>query len=82
MPVSQAQKKATAKWDKENMTTLGCKVKKSRGGAIQSVCQRTGYNCKFPVKGFCFIINTRRKRRQKQHKEITALYGNTRRLLF
>ena len=29
MPVSQAQKKATAKWDKENMTTLGCKVKKS-----------------------------------------------------
>ena len=29
MAVSDAQKKAAAKWDKENMTTLGCKVKKS-----------------------------------------------------
>ncbi len=28
MAISDSQKRATAKWDKANMTTLGCKVKK------------------------------------------------------
>lgn len=29
MSVSEAQKKANRQWDKENMITLGCKVKRT-----------------------------------------------------
>lgn len=38
MPVSDAKKKANAKWDSENMTTLGCKVKKDHAEKFKSYC--------------------------------------------
>ena len=42
MAVSDAQKKAAAKWDKENMTTLGCKVKKSEAEQFKSYAKEQG----------------------------------------
>lgn len=42
MSVSQAQKKATAKWDKENMTTLGCKVKKNEAVQFKEYAKQQG----------------------------------------
>ena len=30
MAISEAKKKSNAKWDKENMATLGCKVKRDQ----------------------------------------------------
>lgn len=42
MAVSDAQKKAAAKWDKENMTTLGCKVKKSEAEQFKAYAKEQG----------------------------------------
>ena len=35
MTVSEAQKAANAKWDKEHMTTIGCRVKKEDAAAFK-----------------------------------------------
>ena len=32
--VTEARKRANAKWDKENMTILGCRVKKDYSGLL------------------------------------------------
>jgi len=42
MAPSEAQKKASAKWDKENMSTLGCKVKKEEAAAFKEYSQKRG----------------------------------------
>jgi len=42
MAPSEAQKKASAKWDKENMSTLGCKVKKEEAVAFKEYSQKRG----------------------------------------
>ena len=36
------RKRANAKWDKENMTTLGCKVKKEYAAKFRAVCAAQG----------------------------------------
>jgi len=38
MAVSQAQKAASAKWDKENMTTLSTRVTKQKAQAFRQAC--------------------------------------------
>ena len=38
--VSDAQKNATRKWQKENMTTLGCKVTKAKATQFKEACQK------------------------------------------
>lgn len=42
MPVSDAKKKANAKWDSENMATIGCKVKKSQAEKFKDYCKGQG----------------------------------------
>ena len=42
MAPSESQKKASLKWDKENMTTLGCKVKKEEAVAFKEYCDDCG----------------------------------------
>ena len=39
MAVSDAKKKANAKWDSENMATLACKVIKDDAAAFKLFCQ-------------------------------------------
>lgn len=38
MPVSQSRRAANDKWDRENMTTLGCKVKKEDAAKFKEYC--------------------------------------------
>ena len=40
--VSDAQKKASAKWDKENMGVLACKVKRETAEQFKAACAAQG----------------------------------------
>lgn len=40
--VTEARKRANAKWDKENMTILGCKVKKGYAAKFRAACAAQG----------------------------------------
>ena len=42
MPVSEAQKRASNKYIKENMTTLGCKVRKDEAAAFKDYAKKQG----------------------------------------
>lgn len=42
MAVSDAKKKANAKWDSENMATLACKVKKEHADKFKAYCSEIG----------------------------------------
>lgn len=42
MAPSEAQKKASLKWDKENMSTIGCKVKKDQAEKFKAYCIEQG----------------------------------------
>lgn len=42
--VSEAKKKANAKWDAANMTILGCKVTKTKAEAFRQACKAAGTN--------------------------------------
>lgn len=42
MAVSDAKKKANAKWDSENMATLACKVKKDHADKFKAYCAGVG----------------------------------------
>lgn len=42
MAVSDAKKKANAKWDSENMATLSCKVKKDHADSFKAYCAEIG----------------------------------------
>jgi Rod binding domain-containing protein len=39
MPISQAQKKAKSKWDKENMTQISCRLTKEKAAKFKQACQ-------------------------------------------
>lgn len=40
--VSDAQKKASAKWDKENMIVVGTKLKRSYAADFRAMCEAVG----------------------------------------
>ena len=42
MQVSEAKKKANAKWDNENMSTIACKMKKNQAERFKSYCIANG----------------------------------------
>ena len=42
MPPSEAQKRAAAKWDRQNVATLGCKVKKKEAAAFKEYAAAQG----------------------------------------
>lgn len=42
MAVSDAKKRANAKWDSENMATLACKVKKDHADKFKAYCSEIG----------------------------------------
>lgn len=41
-PVSEAQKAAIIKWDKENMTTVGCRITRAKAAAFKEACKALG----------------------------------------
>lgn len=42
MPVSEAKKAANAKWNKGNMITLGCSVKREEAEAFKTYAEKRG----------------------------------------
>ena len=42
MPVSEKKKASNARWDRENMTTLGCRVKKEEAALFKAYCAQEG----------------------------------------
>lgn len=42
MPVSDKKKASNARWDKENMITLGCKVKRTQAAAFKAYAAQQG----------------------------------------
>lgn len=52
MAVSEAKKKANAKWDSENMATLACKVKRMQAAAFKSYCAERGLTSNTALKDY------------------------------
>lgn len=52
MAPRESQKRASLKWDSENMTTLGCKVKKDEAVAFKSFCSQLGKTSNTMLKEF------------------------------
>lgn len=52
MPVPKSRRMANDKWDKENMTTLGCKVKKDEAIAFKECAARQGKTANTLLKEF------------------------------
>ena len=44
MPVSEKKKISNQKWDKENMTIIGCRVRKTEAERIKEYAARHGTN--------------------------------------
>lgn len=42
MALSDARKKANAKWDSAHMATLGCKIKKTQAEKFKAYCESIG----------------------------------------
>ena len=42
VPVSEKKKVSNARWDKDNMTTLGCRVRKEQAAAFKEYCAENG----------------------------------------
>lgn len=42
MPVSSSKKTANARWDKENMTTVGCRITKAKAAEFKVACVMLG----------------------------------------
>lgn len=52
LAVSDAKKKANAKWDSENMATLACKVKRAQATAFKSYCMDRGQTSNTALKDY------------------------------
>ena len=52
MSVSEAQKKANRQWDKENMITLGCKVKREQAEKFKKYAEDNGKTANALLKDF------------------------------
>ena len=54
MAVSEARKAANSKWDKEHMTTLGCKVKKEDAEAFKKYAAKHNKTANTVLKEYVF----------------------------
>lgn len=52
MAIAESRKRANAKWDKENMTTLGCKIKRDQAAAFKAYCETQGSTSNTVLKDF------------------------------
>ena len=52
MAIAESRKRANAKWDKENMTTLGCKIKRDQAAAFKAYCENQGSTSNTVLKDF------------------------------
>ena len=57
MTVSEAHKKGNRKWDKENMITLGCKIKRLDAEIFKEYAKSQGKNTNGLLKEYDFKCN-------------------------
>lgn len=65
MAPSESQKRASQKWDRENMTVLGCKVKKDQAEAFKTYCADRGKTSNAVLRDYvldCIGENTNQRR--------------------
>ena len=52
MSVSEKKKASNAKWDRENMFTLGCRIRKEQAAAFKDVCAAAGITANTALKDY------------------------------
>lgn len=52
MAPRESQKRASLKWDKENMSVVGCKIKKTQATAFKTYCENQGSTSNTVLKDF------------------------------
>ena len=52
MAPRESQKRASLKWDKENMTVLSCKIRKEQAAAFKAHCENQGSTSNTVLKDF------------------------------
>lgn len=52
MAIPESRKRANNKWDKKNMTTLGCKVKREQAAQFKAYCEEQGKTSNTVLKDF------------------------------
>ena len=57
MAIRDSQKKASAKWDKENMITLGCKVKRIEADTFKKYSASQGKTANTVLKEYVLRCN-------------------------
>ena len=62
--VRASQKKARDKWDAENMTTIGCKLKKEYADAFKAYATQQGTTVSRLIKEF--VLDTIREKGEKE----------------
>ena len=62
--VRESQKKARDKWDAENMTTIGCKLKKEQADAFKAYAERQGTAANALLKRFILDIISEKEKKK------------------
>lgn len=52
MAVSESQKASNARWDREHMFTLGCRIRKEQAAAFKAVCADAGITANTALKNY------------------------------
>ncbi len=52
MAVSESKRKANDKWDRENMATLGCKIKREQAEKFKARCAADGKTANTVLRDF------------------------------
>ena len=55
MAISEKKKISNARWDKENMATLGCRVKKEQAAAFKGYAKAHGKTASTMLKDFVLL---------------------------
>lgn len=55
MAISKARRAANDRWDKENMTTLGCKVKREDAAAFKEFSVKQGKTANTMLKDYVML---------------------------
>lgn len=67
MSVSESQKKSRNKWDKENMATIGCKIRKHQAEQFKEHAKQQGTTANALLKEY--ILNTIQEDKEKEQAD-------------
>lgn len=56
MPITEARKKANQKWDKENMATIACRLRKEQVEEFKRIAERQGKTANQMIREYVFAV--------------------------